>query len=173
MLSYEIGIITILILVVRFFNKSNLENFSIFIRNFFYLKYLVLIIFFIIILGETRRIPFDFVERESELIAGFNVEFSSVYFSIFFIYEYGIILFFRILIRIIFSTFFLIFIIIFIFIHIRTSFPRIRYDQIIKLIWKFIYILIFSFIILLKIFLMKLIFKILNLMCLKHFYFKS
>lgn len=121
----------LLIFLFSIFLTINIENliFKIYrIKNF---KFLILIIFYVIILSETSRIPFDFIEGESELVSGFNIEYSSSYFSLFFIYEYGIILFFCILIRLIFNKFLISFILIYFFILIRASFPRFRYDQII------------------------------------------
>jgi NADH-ubiquinone oxidoreductase chain 1 len=98
---------------------------------FFSQKLFIGIILFILILSETSRIPFDFIEGESELVSGFNIEYSSSYFSLFFIYEYGIMLFFCLLISLIFSSFICSFILILFFILIRSAFPRFRYDQII------------------------------------------
>lgn len=114
----------------------------------------MILMFFILILSETRRIPFDFIEGESELVSGFNIEYSRIYFSLFFIYEYGIILFFCVLIRFLFSKFIISLILIYLFINIRASFPRFRYDQIIIFIWKFIYPILISITFIIKTFLL-------------------
>ncbi|KYN50738.1 NADH-ubiquinone oxidoreductase chain 1, partial [Trachymyrmex septentrionalis] len=61
------------------------------------------LVFFFRVLAELNRRPIDFVEGESELVSGFNVEYFSGLFAIVFIAEYGIIIFFRYLMVIIFT----------------------------------------------------------------------
>ena len=96
--------------------------------------------------AELNRTPFDFSEGESELVSGFNVEYGSVKFAIFFIAEYLIILSFSILTTYIFlgrffsnlrNLFFSISLII-IIIWLRATYPRFRYDILILLAWKVI-----------------------------------
>jgi len=117
MLSYEIGLIIIFILLI--FINININIIEIIIRiskiNFLR-KLIIILITFIVILRESRRIPFDFIEGESELVSGFNIEFSRSYFSLFFVYEYGIILVFSIFNIIIFLDFIYFFILVFSFI---------------------------------------------------------
>jgi NADH-quinone oxidoreductase subunit H len=108
------------------------------------------VLFFITILAETNRIPFDLPEAESELVSGYNVEYSAVGFVLFFLAEYSNILLMSILFVILFfggwggilgkSFFFCakILFFFFLFIWIRASFPRYRYDQLMSLGWKFI-----------------------------------
>jgi NADH-quinone oxidoreductase subunit H len=103
-------------------------------------------IFLISILAETNRSPFDLPEAEAELVAGYNVEYSSIIFAMFFLGEYGNILlmsslfvilflggwsFYNVVPELIFSL--KISIIAFIFIFIRANVPRYRYDQLMYL----------------------------------------
>ena len=109
------------------------------------------IIFFISMLAETNRTPFDLTEAEAELVAGYNTEYSSIIFAMFFLAEYSnmilmsslfVCLFFGgwlaplslLWPSIIFSckTVF----ICFLFVIVRASFPRYRYDQLMSIGWK-------------------------------------
>nr|YP_001905908.1 NADH dehydrogenase subunit 1 [Ophiura albida]CAL50585.1 NADH dehydrogenase subunit 1 [Ophiura albida] len=105
---------------------------------------------FISSLAETNRTPFDLAEGESELVSGYNVEYAAAPFALFFIGEYANIIFINLLTVILFlgtisSEIALINIIlvvikttflVFSFLWIRASFPRIRYDQLMTLMWK-------------------------------------
>ena len=89
-------------------------------------------------IAETNRAPMDLPEAESELVSGFMTEHSSLAFACFFLGEYSSI----ILMCIVISDIFLggsivgIGIIIYIFIWVRSSVPRLRYDQLMSIMWK-------------------------------------
>jgi len=91
MISYEISIGLILIpilLSVGSLNFIKIIDFQSFL--FFFLPFFPLFLMFLIsILAETNRAPFDLPEAESELVSGFNVEYASMGFALFFLAEYG------------------------------------------------------------------------------------
>ncbi|HET7834130.1 MAG TPA: NADH-quinone oxidoreductase subunit NuoH [Gallionella sp.] len=102
--------------------------------------------------AETNRAPFDLAEGESEIVAGFHVEYSGMGFAIFFLAEYANMILISALTSIMFlggwlspvpflpdSIFWLlgkITLILFLFIWLRATFPRYRYDQLMRLGWK-------------------------------------
>ncbi len=114
------------------------------------------ILFFISALAETNRHPFDLPEAESELVAGYNVEYSSMPFSMFFLGEYANMILISAFASILFLGGWLppfdlnwchaipgfvwlalkIFILLFCFIWVRATLPRYRYDQLMRLGWK-------------------------------------
>lgn len=106
------------------------------------------IIFLISLLAEVNRTPFDLTEAEAELVAGYNVEYSSIVFSMFFLGEYSNMLLMAAFFSIFFlggfndtsnfyfnSCSFIIKILCFaiLIIIIRATFPRYRYDQLMYL----------------------------------------
>lgn len=144
--SYEISlilIITLFIFVDKDFSFIRVRLSQGFFRFLFNYNSFLSIIFFFSILGELNRTPFDFLEGESELVSGFNIEYSRGLFALIFIAEYGIILFIRLLWSNLFcgiDRFLLSLIWIFLvsvsIIWIRATLPRIRYDHIIIIFWK-------------------------------------
>ena len=114
---------------------------------------IIILLFFISGVAELNRSPFDFTEGESELVSGFNTEYYGIRFSLIFLAEYGRILFFCYFIafllpRIAFYPFLISFLILIILF--RTSFPSLRYDQLIYLNWfKIVFpiVILFLFII--------------------------
>lgn len=108
-------------------------------------------IFFSLVIAETNRHPFDLPEAESELVSGFNVEYSAMSFALFFVAEYSNIILMSCLIVVFFlggsslfeysfynRIFFIIKLLFFmtLFIVIRAVFPRFRFDQLMRLGWK-------------------------------------
>jgi NADH-quinone oxidoreductase subunit H len=94
-----------------------------------------------VILAETNRAPFDFVEGESELVRGFNVEYGGFIFAIIFMAEYLNILFISVLTVALFLGAYtpvfpiLVVIVAYSFVWARAAFPRYRYDLLISLTW--------------------------------------
>ena len=91
MVSYEVSIGLILIGILICVGSLNLIEIVMF-QNYiyFFIPFLPLFIMFLIsILAETNRAPFDLPEAESELVSGFNVEYASMGFALFFLAEYG------------------------------------------------------------------------------------
>jgi len=166
MVSYEVSIGLILIsilLCVGSLNFIEIVTFQNYI--FFIIPFLPLFLMFLIsILAETNRAPFDLPEAESELVSGFNVEYASMGFALFFLAEYGSIILMSVLTVILFiggwlllSIFFVVYpfilgfktcFILFFFIWVRASFPRYRIDQLMRLCWKFFLPLSFAFVLL-------------------------
>jgi NADH-quinone oxidoreductase subunit H len=151
MISYEVslglGVMPILILVSSF-NFFDIIYSQQFCWNFFIL-FPSALIFLISAFAETNRTPFDLPEAEGELVAGFSVEYSSIFFALFFLAEFANIL----LMSYIFVIFFLggwfnfgffslflfyvkICCVLFLFIWVRAIVPRYRFDQLIQIGWK-------------------------------------
>lgn len=93
-ISYEISMSIIILPVLLFCNSANLSIIILAQMDIYNIipLYPLAALFFVSILAETNRTPFDFVEAESELVSGYNVEYSSVAFTIFFLAEYSNIL---------------------------------------------------------------------------------
>lgn len=78
----------IVLIYVGSFNLTKIVESQIFIWNIFIL-YPCFILFFVSALAETNRVPFDLPEAESELVSGYNVEYSAFTFALFFLAEYS------------------------------------------------------------------------------------
>ena len=104
MVSYEVSIGLILISILatvgslNFIDVVTFQNYIFFVIPFFPL----FLMFLISILAETNRAPFDLPEAESELVSGFNVEYASMGFALFFLAEYGSIILMSVLTIILF-----------------------------------------------------------------------
>ena len=91
MISYEVSIGLIIISILLSAGSLNLTEIVLSQSDMWYLipHFPMFVIFFISTLAETNRAPFDLPEAEAELVAGYNVEYSSMSFGLFFLGEYG------------------------------------------------------------------------------------
>jgi NADH-quinone oxidoreductase subunit H len=158
MVSYEVSLGLIIISVLLCAGSLNLSKIVLAQESIWYIIPLfpVFLMFFIYALAETNRAPFDLPEAEAELVAGYNVEYSAMGFALFFLGEYANILMMCALTTILFLGGWLppisilpftlipgplwfgikIAFIGFVFIWVRASYPRYRYDQLMRLGWK-------------------------------------
>lgn len=165
-ISYEIAMGFALVGVLLAANSANLEQIVLrqsgSILHWYWLPLLPLfVVYWIAGVAETNRAPFDLAEGESEIVAGFHVEYSGIMFAVFFLAEYAN----MILISGIAATLFLggwlspfqgvpyletwlawvpglvwfilkVFFFLFLYLWLRATFPRYRYDQLMRLGWK-------------------------------------
>jgi NADH-quinone oxidoreductase subunit H len=156
MVSYEVSIGFVMISVLLTAGTLNLSGIVEAQKGlwFFIPHFPMFILFFISVLAETNRHPFDLPEAESELVAGFMTEYSSMAFALFFLGEYANMIMMSGIVSILFlggwlpPFEFLSFIpgiiwfalkisfVLFLFIWVRATFPRYRYDQLMRLGWK-------------------------------------
>jgi NADH-quinone oxidoreductase subunit H len=152
MLGYEVFMGLSLLGVVMMAGSFNLSAIVEAQRHLWYIapQFVGFLLFFIAGLAETRRIPFDLPEAESELVAGYHVEYSAMKFGMFYVGEYLGITLISALITVLFlggwlgpilpgPLWFLIktSILIAVFIVVRAALPRLRYDQLMSMGWKF------------------------------------
>nr|QRV62635.1 NADH dehydrogenase subunit 1 [Sternopriscus clavatus] len=145
-ISYEVSLALIFMSFMVLIGSFSLIDFYIY-QEYLWLIFLIFplgLVWFVSSLAETNRTPFDFAEGESELVSGFNIEYSSGGFALIFLSEYSSILFMSMMFSILFlgsnlfSVFFyfeLVFIS-FMFIWVRGTLPRFRYDKLMYLAWK-------------------------------------
>ena len=158
MISYEVSIGLIIISVLITSGSLNLSEIVMKQQNMWYIipHFPMFVIFFISTLAETNRAPFDLPEAESELVAGYNVEYSSMSFGLFFLGEYGNMILMSSMSTILFLggwlppadtnllqnipgfIWFLLKVtfLLFLFLWVRATLPRYRYDQLMRLGWK-------------------------------------
>nr|YP_010126914.1 NADH dehydrogenase subunit 1 [Anopheles longipalpis]QPO06507.1 NADH dehydrogenase subunit 1 [Anopheles parensis]QPO07066.1 NADH dehydrogenase subunit 1 [Anopheles funestus]QPO06559.1 NADH dehydrogenase subunit 1 [Anopheles parensis]QPO06624.1 NADH dehydrogenase subunit 1 [Anopheles longipalpis]QPO06702.1 NADH dehydrogenase subunit 1 [Anopheles longipalpis] len=145
-ISYEVSLALILLSFIFLVGNYNFLNFYIYQDYVWFIVFCfpLGLVWLASCLAETNRTPFDFAEGESELVSGFNVEYSSGGFALIFLAEYSSILFMSMLFVVIFlgsdiysfMFFFKLSFISFIFIWVRGTLPRFRYDKLMYLAWK-------------------------------------
>ena len=161
MISYEVSMGLVIVTVLLVTGTLNLSEIVEYQRTMpFWIQLLMApmaVVFFISVLAETNRLPFDLPEAEAELVAGYNVEYSSMSFALFFLGEYAN----MILVSAITVTFFMggylppfnieflevvpgliwfiikVTFLLFVFLWMRATLPRYRYDQLMRIGWKF------------------------------------
>nr|YP_010274825.1 NADH dehydrogenase subunit 1 [Capila translucida]UJV31509.1 NADH dehydrogenase subunit 1 [Capila translucida] len=145
-ISYEVSLSLILLSCIMMIMDFNLIKFS-YYQSLVWFIFLMMPLSFCMLtssLAETNRTPFDFAEGESELVSGFNVEYSSGGFALIFLAEYTSIMFMSLLFSVIYLggyelnlMFYLKLVMIsFLFIWVRGTMPRYRYDKLMYLCWK-------------------------------------
>ena len=158
MVSYEISMGFVMVTVLLCAGSLNLTDIVMAQQRvwFFIPLFPMFIVFFISILAETNRAPFDLPEGESEIVGGFHVEYGAMTFGLFFLGEYANMILMSAMTAILFLGGWLspipfapftwvpgpiwfilkICLVLFMFIWVRATFPRFRYDQLMRLGWK-------------------------------------
>ncbi len=163
MVSYEVSIGFVIVTVLLCTGSLNLsvivqaQDGSAGLFSWFWLPLLpMFVVFFISALAETNRAPFDLPEAEAELVAGYNVEYSAMTFALFFLGEYANMILMSAMTVVLFLGGWLspipvepftwipgivwfalkTALVLFAFLWVRATFPRYRYDQLMRLGWK-------------------------------------
>ncbi len=158
MVSYEVSIGFVIITVLLCVGSLNLTDIVMAQKNVWFALPLfpMFVIFFISALAETNRSPFDLPEGESEIVAGYFVEYSSMSFALFFLGEYAAMILMSGMTTILFLGGWLppvdvaplnwipgpiwfaikVAFCLFVFLWVRATMPRYRYDQLMRLGWK-------------------------------------
>ncbi|HJN25501.1 MAG TPA: NADH-quinone oxidoreductase subunit NuoH [Rhodospirillales bacterium] len=158
MVSYEISMGFVIVTVLMCVGSLNLSDIVMAQKNVWFVIPLfpMAVIFFVSTLAETNRHPFDMPEAEAELVTGYNVEYSAMTFALFFLGEYANMILMAGMTAILFLGGWLppfdiapfnlipgplwlaakIAFVLFFFLWVRASFPRYRYDQLMRLGWK-------------------------------------
>lgn len=157
MISYEVSIGLIFVILSFCSHSLNLSDivYEQELSGWFgFTMFPLAIVFFISIVAETNRAPFDLPEAEAEIVAGYNIEYSSIIFAFFFLGEYGNILLMSTLFSLLFLGGWLLpfyacsdlwavltlqlksIFVCFLFILIRATLPRYRYDQLMDIAWQ-------------------------------------
>ena len=158
MVSYEVSIGFVIITVLLLVGSLNLSDIVMAQENVWFVFPMLpmAVVFFVSTLAETNRHPFDLPEAEAELVAGYQVEYSAMTFGLFFLGEYANMILMSGLTVILFLGGWLppfdvvpftwvpgpvwfvvkILALLFVFVWVRATFPRYRYDQLMRLGWK-------------------------------------
>ncbi len=163
MVSYEVSIGFVIVTVLLCAGSLNLsvivqaQEGTAGLFSWFWLPLLpMFIVFFVSALAETNRAPFDLPEAEAELVAGYNVEYSAMMFALFFLGEYANMILMSAMAVVLFLGGWLspipyepftwipgivwfalkTALVLFTFLWVRATFPRYRYDQLMRLGWK-------------------------------------
>jgi NADH-quinone oxidoreductase subunit H len=158
MVSYEVSMGFVIVTVLLCAGSLNLTDIVHAQERvwFFIPLFPMFIVFFISILAETNRAPFDLPEGESEIVGGFHVEYGAMTFGLFFLGEYANMILMSAMTSILFLGGWLspipfapftwvpgpiwfiakICVVLFMFVWVRATFPRFRYDQLMRLGWK-------------------------------------
>jgi NADH-quinone oxidoreductase subunit H len=158
MVSYEVSMGFVIVTVLLLVGSLNLTAIIEAQRSVWFVLPLfpMFVVFFVSGLAETNRLPFDLPEAEAELVAGYNVEYSSMTFALFFLGEYANMILISAMTSILFLGGWLppfdmvpfnlvpgpiwfalkIALMLFVFVWVRATFPRYRYDQLMRLGWK-------------------------------------
>ena len=158
MVSYEVSMGFVIVTVLLCAGSLNLTDIVMAQQRvwFFIPLFPMFVVFFVSILAETNRAPFDLAEGESEIVGGFHVEYGAMTFGLFFLGEYANMILMSAMTTILFlggwlspipfapftwvpgPIWFILKIcaVLFMFIWVRATFPRYRYDQLMRLGWK-------------------------------------
>jgi NADH-quinone oxidoreductase subunit H len=158
MISYEVSMGFVIVTVLMCVGSLNLTDIVMAQQSHWFVLPLLpmAVIFFISTLAETNRAPFDLPEAEAELVSGYNVEYSSMPFALFFLGEYANMILMSAMTTILFLGGWLppfdvapfnwlpgffwfalkIAFVLFLFLWVRATLPRYRYDQLMRLGWK-------------------------------------
>lgn len=169
MVSYELPIglvLGCLVVITGSFNFNTIIFFQEKTYWFIFMFPLLFLIFYICIVAETNRHPFDLPEAEAELVSGYNVEYAAMSFALFSLGEYGNILLMSSFTIILFFGGWLppfnflafipgpiwfglkIILFVIVFVLLRAGLPRYRYDQLMEIGWKVLLPLVLGFLVL-------------------------